>query len=81
MTSVGTTTLAMQRILDRIVAGDERAKKELIDLASERLGPAGVAANDDFFASKDNLIRPGTPQWRDGEYTDRGKWMDGWETR
>ncbi len=40
-----------------------------------------VAANDEFFAPKDNLIRPEPPQWREGEYTDRGKWMDGWETR
>ena len=21
------------------------------------------------------------PVWREGEFTDRGKWMDGWETR
>ena len=54
---------------------------DLIDLASERLGSVVVAANDEFFAPKDNLIRPEPPQWREGEYTDRGKWMDGWETR
>ena len=54
---------------------------ELLDLASERLGAAAIAANDDFFASKDNLIKPAPPIWREGEYTDRGKWMDGWETR
>ena len=54
---------------------------ELIDLASERVGGAAVAANDEFFASKDNLVKPGKPVWREGEYTDRGKWMDGWETR
>ena len=54
---------------------------DLIDLASERLGAAVVAANDEFFAPKENLIRPEAPQWREGEYTERGKWMDGWETR
>jgi len=54
---------------------------ELVDLASERLGGAVVEANDEFFASKDNLVKPGKPVWREGEYTDRGKWMDGWETR
>src|SRR5438046_1590469 len=54
---------------------------ELIDLASERLGASVVAANDDFFAPKENLIRAEAPRWREGEYTDRGKWMDGWETR
>ena len=54
---------------------------QLIDLASERLGGAAVEANDEFFAAKDNLVKPGKPVWREGEYTDRGKWMDGWETR
>jgi allantoicase len=57
------------------------AFQELVDLASERLGGAVVAANDEFFAAKENLIKPGAPEWREGVYTDRGKWMDGWETR
>jgi allantoicase len=54
---------------------------ELVDLASERLGGAVLWANDEFFAGKDNLLHPGAPVFREGEYTDRGKWMDGWETR
>ena len=54
---------------------------DLVDLASERLGGAVVAANDEFFAAKENLIRAAAPVWREGEYTERGKWMDGWETR
>jgi len=54
---------------------------ELVDLASERLGAAVVAANDEFFAPKESLIKPGAAIWREGEYTERGKWMDGWETR
>ena len=54
---------------------------ELVDLASRRLGAAVVAANDEFFAAKENLISAGSPVWREGEYTERGKWMDGWETR
>ena len=54
---------------------------DLVDLASERLGAAVVAANDEFFAPKENLIRQASPRWREGEYTERGKWMDGWETR
>jgi allantoicase len=53
----------------------------LIDLASERLGGAVLLANDEFFAPKENLIRASAPEWREGEYTERGKWMDGWETR
>ena len=55
--------------------------QDLIDLASERLGGAAIAANDEFFASKDRLVLAHAPIWREGEYTDRGKWMDGWETR
>ena len=54
---------------------------DLIDLASEKLGGAVLYANDDFFASKDNLIKPAAPVWIEGKYTDDGKWMDGWETR
>ena len=54
---------------------------ELIDLASERLGGAVVFANDDFFAPKENLLKPRAPVFIEGKYTDRGKWMDGWESR
>ena len=52
-----------------------------IDLASERLGGAVLYANDEFFAEKENLLRPDAPVFLEGKYTDRGKWMDGWESR
>lgn len=54
---------------------------ELIDLASERVGGAVLVANDDFFAPKENLLKASTPVFIEGKYTDRGKWMDGWESR
>src|SRR5215203_3291035 len=54
---------------------------ELIDLASERVGGAVLVANDDFFAPKENLLRATAPVFIEGKYTDRGKWMDGWESR
>jgi len=54
---------------------------ELLDLASERLGGCVLAANDDFFAEKENLIKAAEPVFIAGKYTDRGKWMDGWESR
>jgi allantoicase len=54
---------------------------ELIDLASERLGGAVLYANDDFFAPKENLLKPAAPIFIEGKYTDLGKWMDGWESR
>ena len=54
---------------------------DLVDLAAERLGGAAIACNDEFFAEKDNLLREHAAVWKDHEYTDRGKWMDGWESR
>ncbi|MGI9075913.1 MAG: allantoicase [Gemmatimonadaceae bacterium] len=54
---------------------------DLIDLAAERLGGAVISANDEFFAPRENLLKAAAPEWREGLYTDRGKWMDGWETR
>ncbi|HYL68106.1 MAG TPA: allantoicase [Candidatus Limnocylindria bacterium] len=54
---------------------------KLVDLASARLGGKAVAANDDFFAPKENLLKPSKPIFIEGKYTSRGKWMDGWETR
>src|SRR5207245_1200229 len=53
----------------------------LVDLAAGRLGGRAVAANDEFFAPKENLLKPGRGAFIEGKYTERGKWMDGWETR
>src|SRR5713101_6111760 len=55
--------------------------RDLVDLASERLGGAALVANDEFFAGRENLVKAASPVFREGKYTDRGKWMDGWETR
>jgi len=54
---------------------------DLPNLAGERFGTTVVSANDEFFAPKEGLIKQGAPEWREGVYTERGKWMDGWETR
>jgi allantoicase len=53
----------------------------LTDLASEHFGGAVLEANDEFFAPKSNLLKPAKPVFIEGKYTNRGKWMDGWETR
>ena len=53
----------------------------LADLASARVGGRAIAASDDFFAPKSNLVKPGPPVFIHGKYTTRGKWMDGWESR
>ncbi len=63
------------------MSADRDTLSDLIDLASERLGAVALFASDDFFAPKERLVHAAAPQWREGEYTDRGKWMDGWETR
>jgi allantoicase len=54
---------------------------QLTDLAAERLGAKVLYATDDFFAEKENLIKPTRGIFITDKYTDRGKWMDGWESR
>jgi len=51
------------------------------DLAAARVGGVALVANDEFFAEKENLLKPGRGVFIADKYTDRGKWMDGWETR
>jgi allantoicase len=55
--------------------------RDLVDLASERLGGSVLYATDDYFAEKENLLKQPAAIWKEHEYTDRGKWMDGWESR
>jgi allantoicase len=54
---------------------------KLTDLIAERLGGKTLLCSDDFFAEKENLIKPGRGIFIPDKYTDRGKWMDGWESR
>jgi allantoicase len=53
----------------------------LVDLAAAGLGGRTLGASDDFFAGADNLLLPTRAVFIDGKFTDRGKWMDGWESR
>jgi len=53
----------------------------LVDLAAEAFGGRVVFVNDEFFAAADNMLKAGPAEWREGEYTELGKWMDGWESR
>jgi allantoicase len=54
---------------------------DLVDLAAARTGGVALAASDEFFAPKENLLKPGRGVFLPDEYTENGKWMDGWETR
>jgi allantoicase len=53
----------------------------LPDLASRRLGGSVVAATDELFAEKENLIKPESPDFAAGVFGHKGKVYDGWETR
>ncbi|MSP56938.1 MAG: allantoicase [Myxococcales bacterium] len=53
----------------------------LIDLASADLGGRALLCSDDFFAGMENLIKPEPAAFDPNAYTDRGKLMDGWESR
>jgi allantoicase len=59
----------------------QEAGEPLADLAAKRLGGMVLAASDEFFAPKERLLEPAPAVYEAGRYTDRGKWMDGWETR
>lgn len=53
----------------------------LVDLASARLGGRVLFANDEFFASRHNLLKREDAIFIPGKFTSNGKWMDGWESR
>ena len=57
------------------------AAENLMDLACDTVGGRVVFATDEWFAACDNMIKQAPPQWREGEFTTFGKWMDGWECR
>ena len=54
---------------------------DLAELAAARVGGRALLANDEFFAPKENLLKPGRGVFIPDKFTARGKWMDGWETR
>jgi allantoicase len=54
---------------------------QLPDLASRRVGGSVLAANDEFFAERENLIKPEEPVFRPLTFTNKGQEYDGWETR
>lgn len=67
--------------MDRNMTLDAAAFTGTTDLAAERVGGKVLYANDEFFAEKENLIKPGRGIFIADKYTERGKWMDGWESR
>jgi allantoicase len=53
----------------------------LPDLASRALAGSVVFANDELFAERENLIKPGRATFAAEEFGHKGKTYDGWETR
>ncbi|MGP3982205.1 allantoicase [Streptomyces sp. KR80] len=53
----------------------------LADLADRRLGAGVIAANDEFFAERENLLIPEPAHFDPEHFGHKGKVMDGWETR
>jgi allantoicase len=51
------------------------------DLASRWLGATVVAASDESFGDKENLLKPESALFEPGQYGNRGEIVDGWETR
>ncbi len=60
---------------------ETRAFAGLLDLASAALGGHVLDTSDDFFAGAENMLRPEPAVFDPDRYTERGKWMDGWESR
>jgi allantoicase len=52
-----------------------------INLLAERVGGRAIDCSDQWFASCDNLVKPGRGVFKEGQFTEKGQWMDGWESR
>ena len=53
----------------------------MVDLASNQAGGEVLWCSDEFFAEASNLLKPEPAIFDSERYTERGKWMDGWESR
>ncbi|KAJ1952372.1 Allantoicase [Linderina pennispora] len=68
----------------RQVAADSAevaALKVKTNLLSQSLGPKVISFTDEFFAEATNLFKDEEAVFLPEAFTDRGKWMDGWETK
>jgi len=74
-------TQEMNQLAGKSAELELRLRNQFVDLASERVGGETLSCSDDFFAEMENLLKPGRGMFIDDKYTERGKWMDGWESR
>ncbi|MCM3817337.1 allantoicase [Streptomyces sp. DR3-1] len=61
--------------------GVDFSATDLVDLADRRLGAGVIAANDEFFAQRENLLVRERAVFDPEHFGHKGKVMDGWETR
>lgn len=54
---------------------------QLVNLAARALGAGVIAANDELFAEKENLVVARPAEFRPHTFGHKGQIMDGWETR
>ena len=64
-----------------IATSDPKRLSPETDLASRWLGGSVVAASDESFGEKENLLNPGPADFAPSRYGHRGEIVDGWETR
>lgn len=73
--------LAQNKLSGAAAELHQKLKNSYVDLASERVGGETLCCSDDFFSEMENLLKPGRGIFIEDKYTERGKWMDGWESR
>jgi allantoicase len=67
-----------------LAAEDQASRYDALafpDLASRGLRGSVMAASDEFFAEKENLIKPGAAAFSPSTFGHKGQVYDGWETR
>lgn len=65
----------------RAATGTRAELAGLVDLADRRLGAGVMAAGDEFFAERENLLLRAPAAFEPERFGHKGKIMDGWETR
>ncbi len=51
---------------------------DLPELANAQVGGKVLFATDEWFAGGFNMLSAHAPEWKEGVFSDCGKWMDGW---
>ncbi|WRT67625.1 allantoicase [Kwoniella shivajii] len=60
---------------------DSTVRSNYVEVSSAALGGEVIACSDDFFAAKENLIKPGPSISLKGQFGPNGALYDGWESR